>query len=76
MLGARTSRVNATQPRSIAARSTGAQELYRSFGFAPAGVRRNYYENSEDAIVMWCHEIQGPGYRSRLVDIRTELAAR
>ena len=56
--------------------SSGAQELYRRFGFAPAGVRKNYYENTEDAIVMWCHEIQGPGYRSRLVDIRTELAAR
>src|SRR5436190_17664168 len=34
----------------------GAQTLYRSFGFAPAGVRKGYYiENNEDAIVMWAH---------------------
>jgi ribosomal-protein-alanine N-acetyltransferase len=45
---------------------TGAQELYRRFGFAPAGVRKRYYENSEDAIVMWCHDIQSRDYRSTL----------
>jgi ribosomal-protein-alanine N-acetyltransferase len=29
--------------------NTGAQELYRAFGFAPAGVRKNYYtETNED----------------------------
>lgn len=46
--------------------STGAQELYRRFGFAPAGVRTRYYENSEDAIVMWCHDIHLPEYHARL----------
>ena len=50
--------------------STGAQELYRHFGFAPAGVRKKYYENTEDAIVMWCHEIQSDAYRARLEEIR------
>jgi ribosomal-protein-alanine N-acetyltransferase len=36
-----------------------AQELYRRFGFAPVGVRKNYYaETNEDALVMWAHEIQ------------------
>ena len=40
--------------------STGAQELYRRFGFAPAGIRQRYYDNVEDAIVMWCHDIAGP----------------
>lgn len=49
--------------------SSGAQELYRRFGFAPAGVRQKYYENSEDAIVMWCHDIQTPTYRQRLDEI-------
>ena len=52
--------------------STGAQDLYRRFGFAPAGVRQRYYENSEDAIVMWCHDIQSPAYRRRLDDIASE----
>ena len=49
--------------------STGAQALYRRFGFVPAGVRRRYYENREDAIVMWCHDIQGPEYAERLREL-------
>ncbi|MGE3619630.1 MAG: ribosomal protein S18-alanine N-acetyltransferase [Acidimicrobiia bacterium] len=44
-----------------------AQALYRSFGFAPAGVRRNYYvETNEDALVMWATDIDTPGYNARL----------
>lgn len=50
----------------VRASSVGAQELYRRFGFVPAGVRTKYYENTEDAIVMWCHDIQSPAYRVRL----------
>lgn len=50
--------------------STGAQELYRNFGFAPAGVRQRYYENTEDAIVMWCHDIGTDDYRARLDAVR------
>jgi [ribosomal protein S18]-alanine N-acetyltransferase len=46
--------------------NTGAQALYRSFGFAPAGVRQRYYENTEDAIVMWCHDIHEDEFRRRL----------
>ena len=49
--------------------STGAQELYRRFGFAPAGIRRRYYENPEDAIVMWCHDLATPEYAARLEDL-------
>ncbi len=54
--------------------STGAQELYRRFGFAPAGVRTRYYENTEDAIVMWCNDIQGAEYAALLASIRTRMA--
>ena len=50
----------------VRASNTAAQELYRQFGFAPAGVRKRYYENTEDAIVMWCHDIQGEPYAERL----------
>lgn len=60
----------------VRASSLGAQDLYRRFGFAPAGVRARYYENTEDAIVMWCSEIQGDDYRSRLESIRSALEAR
>ncbi len=54
--------------------STGAQELYRRFGFNPAGVRARYYENTEDAIVMWCNDIQSDEYRTLLDGIRAEAA--
>ena len=50
--------------------STGAQELYRAFGFVPAGIRKRYYDNVEDAIVMWCHDIQDVAYAARLAEIR------
>ncbi|MEN9803884.1 MAG: ribosomal-protein-alanine acetyltransferase [Actinomycetota bacterium] len=43
-----------------------AQGLYREFGFAPAGIRQRYYENSEDALVMWIHDIRGDEFRARL----------
>src|SRR5690606_5258009 len=54
----------------VRATSVGAQELYRRFGFAPAGIRRKYYDNSEDAIVMWCHDIDGGEYAARLDGLR------
>jgi ribosomal-protein-alanine N-acetyltransferase len=52
--------------------SDGAQALYRRFGFAPVGVRKRYYDNVEDAIVMWCHDIQTDDYLERLDLIRAE----
>jgi ribosomal-protein-alanine N-acetyltransferase len=51
-----------------------AQGLYRHFGFAPVGVRQRYYENTEDALVMWCHDIAEPAYRERLTEICPEAA--
>jgi ribosomal-protein-alanine N-acetyltransferase len=47
-----------------------ARELYRRFGFAPAGVRKGYYaETGEDALVMWAHDVDGPAYLERLREI-------
>lgn len=47
--------------------NTGAQSLYHEFGFAPAGIRKNYYaEVNEDALIMWAHDIQSPEYERRL----------
>jgi ribosomal-protein-alanine N-acetyltransferase len=46
--------------------NTGAQELYQRFGFVPAGIRQRYYENTDDAIVMWCNDIDTEAYRDRL----------
>ena len=38
----------------------------------PAGVRARYYEGTEDAIVMWCHDIQSAAYARRLGELRGE----
>jgi ribosomal-protein-alanine N-acetyltransferase len=43
-----------------------AQQLYRRFGFVPAGVRKKYYENRDDAIVMWCAGVQQTEFVERL----------
>jgi len=54
--------------------NSAAQALYRRFGFAPVGVRRNYYpETGEDAIVMWAHDIDTAAYTQRLAEIEEHL---
>ena len=52
----------------------GAQELYRRFGFAPVGVRKNYYpETNEDALVMWVHDIGTPEYADLLAGLERRV---
>jgi len=51
-----------------------AQDLYRRFGFAPGGVRKNYYaESGEDALIMWAHGIDSLDYAERLAEIEVSL---
>ena len=51
----------------VAASNQRAQSLYRRFGFAPVGVRKNYYPvTGEDALVMWAYDIDTPEYAERL----------
>lgn len=60
----------------VRASNTGAQELYRRFGFVPAGVRKGYYPEqggAEDALIMWATDIDTPEYRARLLDIERSL---
>lgn len=41
----------------VRASNAPAISLYSKFGFEPAGIRKNYYEdNGEDAIIMWRKE--------------------
>lgn len=58
----------------VRASNEAAQALYRQFGFVPAGVRKRYYENTEDAIVMWCTDLSEPAYRERLAELCPEAA--
>ena len=56
----------------VAANNKPAQSLYRRFGFAPIGVRKNYYPvTGQDALVMWVYDIDSDDYATRL----DELAA-
>jgi ribosomal-protein-alanine N-acetyltransferase len=51
-----------------------AQALYREFGFAPAGIRKNYYsEIREDALIMWAHDIETDEYAARLETIAARI---
>src|SRR5262249_47535806 len=51
-----------------------AQAMYRRFGFETAGVRKNYYaETNEDALVMWVYDIDGLAYSDRLVAIEAGI---
>jgi ribosomal-protein-alanine N-acetyltransferase len=54
--------------------NTAAQELYRRFGFAPGGIRRNYYQDvGEDGLIMWAHDIDTDDYADRLAGIQETL---
>jgi ribosomal-protein-alanine N-acetyltransferase len=51
-----------------------AQNLYRKFGFAPAGLRKNYYtETGEDALIMWAHDVDAEAYQRRLSDVEASI---
>jgi ribosomal-protein-alanine N-acetyltransferase len=57
----------------VAANNDAAQSLYRRFGFAPVGVRKNNNPvTGQDALVMWVYDVDTDEYADRL----RELAAR
>lgn len=48
----------------------GARDLYRRFGFAPEGARKDYYSHpTEDAIVMWARDVNTPAYTELLAGL-------
>ena len=52
----------------------GAQEMYRRFGFSPVGVRKGYYqETNEDALVMWVHEVNTTDYAALLERLESQI---
>ncbi len=54
--------------------NSGAQEMYRQFGYSPVGVRKNYYqETNEDALVMWAHEVDSPDYSALLATLERNI---
>lgn len=57
----------------VRASNTAAQALYARAGFTEAGTRRNYYENTEDAIVMWLDDLQSDDCATRLAALAPEV---
>lgn len=72
----RESLVRGAQHMTLEVRMTNksAQNLYRRFGFAPVGVRKNYYpETNEDALVMWVHDVDAPEYAQLLQGLEARV---
>jgi ribosomal-protein-alanine N-acetyltransferase len=54
--------------------NAGAQAMYERFGFANAGIRKNYYiETNEDALVMWAEHIDEPEFEATLAAIEAAI---
>lgn len=50
-----------------------AQSLYEKFGFKSIGVRKGYYSDGENALIMWTNDIAGDEYKQVLESIKREL---
>ena len=73
---ARTARDGGTRNLTLEVRVSNkpAQALYYRFGFHPAGVRKNYYvETNEDALVMWAKDIDSAAYARRLATLESAV---
>ena len=53
-----------------------ARSLYERFGFAVAGCRPGYYDDEEDAIVMWCQGLQNAAFQQKLTLWQQQLRDR
>lgn len=54
--------------------NTGAQAMYRRFGYETEGLRKNYYaETKEDALIMWVHDIDSAEHQARLEQIENGI---
>ncbi|MCX7992188.1 MAG: ribosomal protein S18-alanine N-acetyltransferase [Fimbriimonadales bacterium] len=56
--------------------NTPAQKLYEKFGFRPVAVRAKYYDNIEDALIMWLEGLDAPEYGEVLQAIEKEFRKR
>jgi ribosomal-protein-alanine N-acetyltransferase len=53
-----------------------AQSLYLKYGFAPTAQRPRYYDNGEDALIMWTEPLLSPAYQTLLGSLRERLFTR
>lgn len=50
-----------------------AQELYRGFGFRSVGLRKKYYSDGENAVIMWTDDIASPEFRKAIQETKEQL---
>jgi [ribosomal protein S18]-alanine N-acetyltransferase len=53
-----------------------AQSLYLKYGFTPTAQRPRYYDNGEDALIMWTEPLLSPAYQTLLGSLRERLFTR
>ncbi|MEO0409286.1 MAG: GNAT family N-acetyltransferase [Cyanobacteria bacterium P01_A01_bin.135] len=57
--------------------NTAALTLYKAFGFTSVGRRQRYYRDTgEDALILWCNELQEPGFTPLLNRLMAQAIAR
>jgi [ribosomal protein S18]-alanine N-acetyltransferase len=59
----------------VGERNVSALKLYGKFGFIQIGVRKEYYKDGENALVMWAGRLQNDSYKERLGRLEAELNA-
>lgn len=52
-----------------------ALNLYQAFGFKPAGTRKRYYSDGEDACILWCSGLHEEEMRARVAQHKERAIA-
>lgn len=60
----------------VNAHNSGAINLYQKLGFKIAGRRRRYYQDGDDALVLWLKDLQKPDFQSSLAQYQDETEQR
>jgi ribosomal-protein-alanine N-acetyltransferase len=53
-----------------------AIELYKKFQFKEVGIRKRYYSNQEDALILWLNDLQNPNFRQTLQGWKRQIGDR
>ena len=76
LLDAAMARGAAISTLEVRAGNLPARRLYEKLGYAVAGVRKNYYRDGEDGLIMTTPPLAGPAVRERLATARKDVLHR
>ena len=57
----------------VSEKNLAAIKVYDRFGFIQIGVRKEYYNNGTNALVLWAGHLQKSSYREKLEKVESEL---